>query len=267
MTDTILDAKLKSVRILEAKLDHSISLDNLINISCPPESKRCSFPYSVTPFLQSPSKLDLETDLKCTINEIPYNRELNCSGSSEGVCYISKTLEMSNSHAGTHADQPRHFLESPDFESFDDLQYNGQCLVVSLVDRKSPTISLKELTSSVPRDFNFDNLTRILIKTYSTLPLGWDDHFAHLSIECAKFLGNLPNLLLVGIDTPSIDHPSASPIIKCSHGSLWNGRVAILENLNLISIPPSIGFLKTIWNRTYSDSKQCICLFSPIKSL
>lgn len=101
-----------------------------------------------------------------------------------------------------------------------------------------------------------------MIWTYKKVPDEWDDQFSFLSIETAEFLGKLPNLLLIGIDTPSVDHPSASPICNCSHGNLFKGCIAILENLDFSNIKnASKGILRTKWTNEFNDSKQCICSF------
>ena len=123
-----------------------------------------------------------------------------------------------------------------------------------------------------------NHVFRILFRTRTvpqSLTEDWTNDFAHFEPECAQWLTEtFPNLLLIGIDTPSIDHPSASPIIECSHGMLWRHRVAILENLNLNQLfvtdneeqqRVKYGQLQTIWNpmQEFKDARGCFVRFYP----
>jgi kynurenine formamidase len=155
-------------------------------------------------------------------------------------------------------------VKDPPFRYFDDFQYNGRCHVIELTETDYSGISIDNVKSAFKNDREMGKVTRLLIKTYKSTPNEWDVAAAFLTMECAKFLATLPNLILVGIDTPSIDHQSASPIIKYSHGSLWESRIAILENL---SFPKEISgdyIIQTRWTAVYRDSKQAIVTLYPI---
>jgi hypothetical protein len=105
-TDTLLNSRLEAVKKLESIYKNIVNLDDAINVTSTSDSERCSFPYAVTPFRQIVTKTLLESELGLKIDKFTFNEELDCSGSKDGVCIIQKTLEVSNSHAGTHADQP-----------------------------------------------------------------------------------------------------------------------------------------------------------------
>lgn len=154
-----------------------------------------------------------------------------------------------------------HFLTNPPFKYFDDYQYNGQCTIIDLRDKNKREITVEDIKLHIK---DLENLTRLLIWTYKSIPNEWDDQFSYLSVECANFLGNLTNLILIGIDTPSVDHPSASPICNCSHGALFKGFIGILENLDFTGIKKSgSGIIKTKWINEYIDSKSCIVSYFP----
>jgi hypothetical protein len=64
----------------------------------------------------------------------------------------------------------------------------------------------------------------------------WSSDFAHFDVAGAEYLAQeATQLLLVGLDTPSVDHPTQSPICHGAHGALYSRRIAILENLNLMA--------------------------------
>ena len=124
---------------------------------------------------------------------------------------------------------------------FDDEQYNGPCLVIDLSNKMSDFAIKKEYLIELLSTSLYlgepSNVLRLLFRTRKApaeMSENWTNDFAFFEPECAQWLTNtFPNLLLIGIDTPSIDHCSASPIIDHSHGMFWKHRVAILENLNL----------------------------------
>jgi len=93
-----------------------------IDISTSPFSERASFPYSATPYAKFVSMHE-----NASFGNMEVNRLLDCSSSDKGVCYVQKTLVLSNSHAGTHADQPKHFLENPPIQFYDESKYKGHC--------------------------------------------------------------------------------------------------------------------------------------------
>jgi kynurenine formamidase len=282
--DKILSEKLFRVKNTEPK-QWIVDLSKGIRIDCDPNAKRASFPYyEFTPYLQFLSKTQLQQELgvKESTKKPIINEPCDVSSSKEGVCVVTRTIQLSNSHAGTHADQPRyifkfhelmsssHFVKDPPFLYFDDYQYNGPCTLINLSfirKEKNPEITVDALLKVIDKT-SLKKISRLLIRTYETYPNEWDPKFSYFSKECANFLATeLENLLLIGIDTPSIDHPQASPIIEFCHGIFWKKRIAILENLDFSKFTSGSyscnGYIYTRWNpyQDYKDGRGCMVTF------
>ena len=135
-----------------------------------------------------------------------------------------------STHTGTHLDAPFHFDESgSDITAVPLRHYIGPARVASMNVRECITrVELERL--------NWDGVERVLFKTRSTnLPENqFDPEFVYLSEDGADFLAGRA-LLLVGIDTPSVDgYTSTTPH---SHNILLGHRVAILEGTRLADVP------------------------------
>lgn len=297
----------KKLQRLSINKERHVKFHSGVRADCPPSSQRASFPFpSHTPFCRPLSQREALRELGVTDPDgvdhagdaAPLNEPCNVSGSPHGPCIVTRTLHLSNSHAGTHADQPAHFIDLSEDEkgtAFDDRQYNGHCLIVDLSAELSNGDSDCITREMLMRVFNpivsgasritVDQIGRLLFCTWTNVQTEdaidesqWTDTFAHFDPMGAEWLvETFSNLVLVGIDTPSVDHPSASPICNHSHGALWNGRVAILENLRFHKffsfqgddrrLPLAISndrslfeaHLQTIWNPTqiYDDAKGC----------
>jgi kynurenine formamidase len=109
---------------------------------------------------------------------------------------------------------------------------------------------------------NLAQCTRVLCCTKTANLEQWTNDFAHFNKESAQWIcKNLPNLVLIGIDTPSVDSPNVAPIIASSHGQFWDHRVAIAENItfNRSQSIPQQAFLQTIWNplQEADDARGC----------
>jgi len=199
----------------------------------------------------------------------------------EGVCHIttllyksSRNWVISNSHAGSHADQPYHWLEDPPFESFDIRQYNGTATILDVfpyLDQNNPVITSRILDKAAEDNgINLNETRRLLLRTYHQIPEEWDGNFAYLDPDTASYLGLLPKLVMLGTDAPSVDHEDAAPIHKCSHGGLWAGRIAIIEGYNSDNLPiqPQLdGVLQTalIDISKVRDAKTAMIYFYPTR--
>jgi arylformamidase len=135
-------------------------------------------------------------------------------------------------HLGSHADAPYHTEERG--ESFAELSLDpflGTCRVL-----KVPPVARLE-----PRHvegIDLQNPRRLLFKTES-LPdrRTFSERFTALSPELAHLLAER-GLLLVGLDTPSVDSYDTPGLD--AHHALARGGVAILEGLVLSGVPEGI---------------------------
>ncbi|CUG86057.1 Hypothetical protein, putative [Bodo saltans] len=203
---------------------------------------------------------------QCSVTE-------DVSSSPTGPCrVVCNVLTLSNSHAGTHADTPFHFTRDQEEAGFNLMQYNGSACVLDvsslLEERKSRAITIGVL-EAVERSSGITLTTqwRILFRTTkgTTVPP------AYFDIDAARYLASLPNVVMIAIDSISVDHTSMSPICEGAHGAFFSDRVAIVENvvLNQVPIRQSSGgirgVVRTVFHPTqaHQDSWGCSVWFSP----
>lgn len=118
-------------------------------------------------------------------------------------------------------------------------------------------------------------------RTSTPLPAGRTHNrnpFAFLYPETVEYLHrNFPHLLLVGIDSPSVDPTDVTPLVSNSHGALLRCGMAILENLRFNRLRPLletgvkgqrgvlVGAMLTVFTTTqnYDDARGCSVVFFP----
>jgi arylformamidase len=175
---------------------------------------------------------DISQTLREGIAVWPGDQEFRCHWTMrlhEGdACNVS-AVTMSI-HTGTHLDSPFHFEESGiDIAAVPLRHCIGPVRVVSMDGAECITrMELERL--------NWDGVERVLFKTRSSnlSEDQFESGFAYLSEDGAEFLGRRA-LLLVGIDTPSVD-AYASKSFR-SHKVLLSHGVAILEGTRLAHVP------------------------------
>ncbi|KAG5470543.1 hypothetical protein LSCM1_01787 [Leishmania martiniquensis] len=115
--------------------------------------------------------------------------------------------------------------------------------------------------------------------TAVTLSESARDHYPFLHPEAVAYLHRVfPRLVLVGIDSPSVDPPQ----VRLCHVALLRFGVAILENLRYVRLFPLLesppvdnqrgwlsGSMLTVFNATqnYDDARGCSVLFFPEEAL
>lgn len=267
----------RKLQALEHEVIDPVRLEHAVNISTPPAHPRVSFPAQFhTPAFEILDRPALGRLVASELASVPtpLSELLDVSSSPAGVCMVTCNIVARwNSHAGSHADQPRHWLPDPPFPEFDDRQYRGSATILDLTrileDQRDSRITaalLQQAAQAAEVDLN--GVRRLLLRTYRTPPAQWESHYPYLDAGSGEFLGSLPELVLLGIDTPSVDHPAAAPIGAQAHGGLWAGRVAILEGLDLSALrclPRLDGVLQTLWNpmQVAPDAKGALVLFFP----
>lgn len=129
-------------------------------------------------------------------------------------------------HLGSHADAPCHFLHKGSCIADTPITpYLGPCQVI-----KPKLSGNMEITLS---SFNPDSITekRVLFKTGTFNSYeDWNKDFAFISSELVLWLSQ-KNIILVGIDTPSVDSYSSGDLP--THKQLGVKKIAILEGLKL----------------------------------
>lgn len=138
-----------------------------------------------------------------------------------GLSSITSTL-----HLGAHTDAPNHYHK--DGESIDqrDLQiYYGSCQVIEVNLERSERITPEDIKSIKIE------CERVLFKTNSFPdPGNWNADFNSLSPELIQYLSK-NGVLLVGIDTPSVDPSDAKEL--STHLKIHELNLAILEGIIL----------------------------------
>eukprot|EP00761_Pharyngomonas_kirbyi_P014368 gb/GECH01014398.1/.p1 GENE.gb/GECH01014398.1/~~gb/GECH01014398.1/.p1 ORF type:complete len:291 (+),score=66.22 gb/GECH01014398.1/:1-873(+) len=284
----MLTDKIKIKNITESKLNQTsqpkpVDISKGIIISSNPSDKRTCFPFKQTPPFEVLDSKELKHHFFPDNDTHPsgeVSKYMNVG--SCGVCMVTtRTVSLSNAHAGCHADQPLHFNSDPPFDMFSDKHYNGNATILDLsfelVKKNNKTVTLEILQKVANNNnINLNQVERLLIASYNTEtgynpPQDWDSNSMHFDKECADYLSQLKHLVLVGIDSPSVDHPNAAPIGEHSHGSFLSGGVAILENLDFSNIFGAKthnkfernGVISTIWNpcQKFPDAKGAIVIF------
>lgn len=136
-------------------------------------------------------------------------------------------------HLGAHADAPSHY--DPDGMGIGERflePYLGTCQLIR--------VDVEPGTRVYPIDLEMNDIIcrRVLFATHSFPdPNNWNSNFCSLSPELIDELA-LRNVLLVGIDTPSIDPEDAKNL--ASHQTVATHHMAILEGLVLNNVPQGV---------------------------
>lgn len=162
--------------------------------------------------------------------DTPFSQQWVLRQERGGSCNVS-TITMSV-HVGTHTDAPLHFdLAGPDIASVDLTRYLGRCRVVDVQGVGSPAlIPAAALTPAM-----LAGAERLLLRTRPHHDHRvFDAAFAAVGPDAARVLV-AAGIRLVGIDTPSMDHADSKELD--GHHVLYEGGVAILENIDLRAVP------------------------------
>jgi arylformamidase len=163
--------------------------------------------------------------------DVSYTRDVSmdmAKGQHLGLSSIRTTL-----HLGAHADATNHYnVQGQGIEARPLEPYLGLCQVVEIPMRYGERLKPEDLGVTLIQ------APRVLFKT-STFndPNRWVDDFAALSPELIEFLAKR-KVLLVGIDTPSVDPADCKTLD--SHQALFRTGMAVLEGLWLKDITPGM---------------------------
>jgi arylformamidase len=136
-------------------------------------------------------------------------------------------------HLGAHTDAPNHYSSSGVGISERSLDYYyGPCQVITVQLSRGERI-LPSHILKVPII-----APRVLFKTESfPNPYRWNDDFNSLSPELVELLAQM-NVVLVGIDTPSVD--LANDKVLKTHHKIHEKNMAILEGIVLTNVDDGV---------------------------
>ena len=155
-----------------------------------------------------------------------YSQQLHFSISPG--CPVNVNRITLSPHTGAHADAPMHYANGEAAIGAVDLQpYLGPCRVIHCLD-SSPLVEPAHIAHALK------NLpARVLLRTARVASQSWASFTAIAPATLALLATK--NIVLVGIDTPSVD-PSTSQDLPCHHLLLARG-LRVLENLVLDDVP------------------------------
>ena len=139
-------------------------------------------------------------------------------------CPVNVNSITLSPHTGAHADAPLHYANGESSVGDLDLApYLGPCRVIHCMDC-GPLVLPEHVAHALE-----DLPARVLLRTARKASQAWDA-FTAIAPETMELLAS-KNIMLVGIDTPSVD-PSTSQDLPSHHQLLAHG-LRVLENLVL----------------------------------
>lgn len=148
-------------------------------------------------------------------------------GDNLGLSHVQSTV-----HVGAHADAPSHYRrggQAIDARPLD--YYMGPAQVVGVSASRGRRIGPGDLKAKI-------TAPRVLFRTESFPdPEHWNGDFNSLSPELIHALAD-QGVVLVGIDTPSVDPADSKPLE--THQALFERDMAVLEGLVLRGVPDGL---------------------------
>ncbi|HRE46285.1 MAG TPA: cyclase family protein [Aggregatilineales bacterium] len=137
-------------------------------------------------------------------------------------------------HCGTHADAVYHYSDAgihPDQLPLE--RYLGAAQVVH-ISRTHGGITPDDLSG-----IDLRLAPRLLFRTRASVLTDdqWDGDFVHPTPELVDYAAD-QGVFLVGVDTPSVDHPSSKTLP--THRRMYERDIVILENIMLRDVPMGV---------------------------
>lgn len=183
-----------------------------------------------------PTLRDISVTLNPGTPEWPGDTPFTCgwAASMSAGSSVNVSSFTSSPHVGTHADAPLHVREGwPGSHELSLDSFFGPAIVVD-VSTLSNEISMEDLEKILSLPF----VERLLLRTGRTIATGaFPEDWPTLSESCVRtLLGR--GLRLLGVDAPSVDARESKSLPV--HHMLFDGNGAILENLDLRRITPTM---------------------------
>jgi arylformamidase len=172
----------------------------------------------------------LGPDLAVFPGDTAFRRKVDLDFKTGGNLLLSSIT--TSLHIGAHADAPNHY--HPDGVGIDQREidrYIGECQVMTVKLPRGERVTPADLPGPVMA-------RRILFRTGSfSNPSRWTDDFNALSPELVSYLAT-HDVVLVGIDTPSIDPAGDKKLL--THQIVYQKNMAVLEGLVLNDAPDGL---------------------------
>jgi arylformamidase len=176
----------------------------------------------------------IDSNSACFPGDVPFSKQITVSYQESNV--INLTAMTMSPHVGTHADSPVHIKG-------DMSERWGMADGMPLEPYLGPVLVLDVATISdaITLDLVKDRLSamekippRILFRTTPSIRYDrWEGKYAYFSADLIQFLAS-HNCLLMGIDTPSVDHVESKDLP--AHNALLAANMSWLENLDLTQV-------------------------------
>lgn len=162
--------------------------------------------------------------------DVAYKRSVSmdaANGDHIGLSSIATTL-----HIGAHTDSENHYhAQGKGIDAKNLSVYLGDAQVVEVKIARGERIKPEHIHEKI-------SAKRVLFKTNSfPNPNTWNADFNSLSPELIELLAK-EGVILVGIDTPSID-PANSKKLE-SHAAIFKNKISVLEGIILDQVNPGI---------------------------
>ncbi|MCY4523816.1 MAG: cyclase family protein [Halobacteriovoraceae bacterium] len=176
---------------------------------------------------------EISKDIAVFPGDTPFKRSVlkDCKA---GDAYTLSSIETTV-HIGAHTDASNHYHKEGVGISQHSLEYYlGPCQVIEVDIPRGERIKPQDIKEDI-------SAPRVLFKTNSyPVPNKWNEDFNSLSSELVDFLAH-KKVIMVGIDTPSIDPSSAKELV--SHLAIFKNKMAILEGIVLDKVLSGVYFL------------------------
>jgi arylformamidase len=163
--------------------------------------------------------------------DTPFSRKVTVDFGG-GINYLASSIH-GTVHLGAHVDAPNHYhagASGIEARSLD--YYLGECQVITVQLARGARIQKADVASVAIR------AKRILFKTGSfPKPESWNADFNSLSPGLVRWLSE-QGVILVGIDTPSID-PCDDKVLE-THHAVYEKDMAVLEGVVLDAVPDGV---------------------------
>jgi len=168
--------------------------------------------------------------------DTPFQIERKWAISSESPVNVSRIVM--STHTGAHADAPFHYDPAGSDSAAASLRpYLGRCRVIDLSpgEARGHPVQAVEIVPWLGGETSGTIPPRVLMRCHRQAQVDrWDNAFRAVSAEAIDLLA-AHGVLLVGVDTPSLD-PESSKTMDAHHRVRVHG-MAILEGLVLDAVP------------------------------